>query len=132
MIPSTGAPSSIMDSQASSAGVPKSLFGFDVVSRIGDGAASTIYAVTDSSGQLFALKHVVKKSDGDERFLVQLQNEMDMSRLFRHPALRKVVDLKTPRKFFSNKIDEAGLVLEWVDGNPLDQQVPADLMALLG
>lgn len=121
-----------MDSKASSAGLPKSLFGFDVVSRIGDGAASTIYAVTDSSGQLFALKHVVRKTDADERFIEQLQNEFNMSRLFRHAGLRKAVELKTPRKFFSNKINEAGLVLEWVDGQPLDQHIPTDLTVLFG
>ena len=112
--------------------VPKSLFGFDVVSVIGPGAGCTIYAVTDPAGQLFALKHVVRKSDDDDKFLQQLQNEYDSSRLFRHPALRKVIEMKTPKKFFSNKVNEMGLVLEWVDGTPLDQHVPADLNALLG
>jgi len=51
---------------------PKTLFGYTVVSRIGEGANSTLYAVTDPAGQLFALKHVVKKDERDQRFLDQV------------------------------------------------------------
>ncbi len=98
---------------------------------IGHGAASTIYRVTDKAGQLFALKHVIKKTDAGDRFLHQLQNEYDVSQKFRHHALRKAVDFKVPRRFFSNKFNEAALILEWVDGQPLDQSVPDDLPALL-
>ena len=113
-------------------GDPKSLFGFNIVRKIGEGAASTLYKVSDSSGQFFALKHVVKKTDDDDRFIAQLQNEYDMSRLFRHPGLRKVIELKFPRRFFSTKVNEAALILEWVEGVPLDQNVPTDLNRLLG
>lgn len=77
------------------------------------------------------MKHVIKKTDRDQRFLDQLTNEHEMSRLFRHPAVRKTVELKIPRKFFSSKVDEAGLVLEWVDGDGLDEKPPADLRTLL-
>ena len=123
-----------MISSTSSSGtepVPKNLFGYDVVNVVGRGAGSVIYAVTDPSGQLFAMKHVVKKDEKDERLLEQLVNEHEMSRLFRHPALRKAIDLKKPRKFFSNKFNEAGLVLEWVNGQPLSENVPADIHRIL-
>jgi serine/threonine-protein kinase len=102
-----------------------------VVSRIGEGAGSTLYAVTDPAGQLFALKHVSKKAEGDDRFIQQLINEYDMSRLFRHQCLRKTIELKMPRKFFSNKVNEAGLVMEWVDGYGLDEHVPEDVPTVL-
>src|SRR5665213_309182 len=109
---------------------PKSLYGYDVVSRVGQGAGSTIYAVTDSAGQLFALKHVVKQTEKDGRFIEQLHNEFEASRLFRHPALRKIVEFKVPRKLFG-KANEAALVMEWVDGHPLDERPPSSLVAVL-
>jgi serine/threonine-protein kinase len=129
-----GASISTLSSTTSPGGrkLPDTLFGYKVVSLVGEGAASTIYAVTDPAGQLYALKHVVKKNDADERFLDQLTNEFDMSRLFRHPCLRKVLELKVPRKFFSNKVNEAALMLEWVDGSGLEERVPADLQFILG
>ncbi len=117
---------------AGSSDIPSHLFGYDVVSRIGRGAASTMYCVSNSSGQLFALKHVLRHSEKDDRFIQQLQTELEMTQKFRHPALRKAIEFKTPRKFFSNKINEAALILEWVDGEPLDEHAPSDLPTLLG
>lgn len=128
----TGGTVSIAASSSSTGSdVPKTIFGYDVVSRIGYGAASALYAVTDATGQLFALKHVIRRTEVDERFLQQLQNEYDVSQKFRHPVLRKAIDWKVPRRFFSNKFNEAALVLEWVDGQPLDQQPPTELHDLM-
>ena len=102
--------------------IPKSLFGYDIVSRLGEGAGSTLYVVCDpQTGQLYALKHVIRKTDKAIRFIEQLQNEFEMSRAFRHPVLRKCIDLKINKKLLGG-ITEAGLVLELVDGTPLDQQ----------
>src|SRR6202011_4672763 len=102
--------------------LPKSLFGYDVVSRLGEGAGSILYVVCDpQSGQLYALKHVVRKTEKDIRFIEQLQTEFEMSRSFRHPVLRKSIDLKINKKLLGG-ITDAGLVLELVDGTPLDQQ----------
>ena len=102
--------------------VPKTLFGYDVVSRLGEGAGSTIYAVCDpQTGQLYALKHVVRKSDKDVRFIEQLQNEHEMSRLFRNPVLRKCLSLKVNKRLLGGP-SEAALVMELVDGTPLDKQ----------
>ena len=108
------------------------MLGYDVVSLIGRGAASTLYAVTDTKGQLFALKHVVKKApEEDDRYIDQLRNEFEVSQKFRHPGLRKTIEFKIPRRLFSSKISEAALVLEWVDGVGLDEKVPSDLTTLL-
>jgi serine/threonine protein kinase len=127
-----GGPISIFGSKTSSPDIaPKNLFGYSVVAKIGEGAANTLYKVADPAGQPFALKHVIKKTDAEERFIAQLQNEFDSTRLFRHPGLRKTIELKFPRRFFTNKVNEAALVLEWVDGEPLDQNVPTDLKQLL-
>jgi len=101
---------------------PKSLFGYDIVSRLGEGAGSTIYAVCDAeSGQLYALKHVIRKKEKDIRFIDQLQNEFDVSRNFRSSVLRKCIDLKINKKLLGGA-SEAALVMELVDGTPLDKQ----------
>ena len=101
---------------------PKTLFGYDVVSKIGEGAGSRLYVVCDpGSSQLYALKHVVRKSDKDVRFVEQLQNEMEMSQHFRHPVLRKCIDLKINKKLLGG-VTDAALVMELVDGTPLDAQ----------
>src|SRR5690242_11877938 len=74
---------------------PKSLFGYHVIDLIGQGAGSLIYAVSDpASGQLYALKHVVRKTDKDLRFIEQLEAEHAVGQLVRHPGLRRTFDLK--------------------------------------
>ena len=102
--------------------LPKSLFGYEIVSRLGVGAGSTLYVAADpQSGQLYALKHVVKQSDKDIRYIEQLQTEFEVSRHFRHPVLRKIIDLKITKKFLGG-ISEAGLIMELIDGTTLDEQ----------
>jgi serine/threonine-protein kinase len=110
---------------------PRSLFGYDVHSEIGTGAASTISAVTEpKSGQIYALKHVVRKVEKEQRYIQQVQNEYEVSRLCQHPVLRKVVDLKTVKKFFG-PITEVALVMELIDGVPLDQKCPTDVKEIV-
>lgn len=112
---------------AEQAPLPRSLFGYDVLDRLGEGAASVIYLVSaPRTSQVYALKHVVRKTDKDDRFIQQLENEFEVSKLFKHPALRRSVDLKFNRTFLRRVID-AGLVMEMIDGVPLDQQMPRDL-----
>ena len=101
---------------------PRDLFGYHVISEIGKGAASTIYAVSDAaSGQVYALKHVLRKSDKEQRFIEQVQNEFEVSKICKHPVLRKVMDLKTVKKFFG-PITEVALIMELIDGIPLDEK----------
>ena len=114
-----------------STAVAESLFGYDVVSRLGEGAGSVIYAVCDpKTGQLYAMKHVVRKADKDIRFIEQLQNEFEVSKQFRHPVLRKCVDMKISKRLLGGP-SEAALVMELVDGTPLDQQPLLDAPRLI-
>src|SRR3954469_12245809 len=77
------------------AAAPRSLFGFDVIDRIGEGAGSTIYAVSDpKNNHLYALKHVVNNGDKTARFVEQLEAEHAVGQLVRHPGLRRTYDLK--------------------------------------
>jgi eukaryotic-like serine/threonine-protein kinase len=106
---------------------PAKLFGYDVLGRLGEGAASVIYAVSEpKTGQVYALKHVIRRSEKDDRFIAQVENEYEVSQGFKHPALRRSVALKLNRTFL-RKIVDAGLVMELVDGTPLDQQLPEDI-----
>jgi eukaryotic-like serine/threonine-protein kinase len=106
-------------------GLPKSVFGYPVVDRLGVGALSTIYTVQDpKSGRKYALKHVVPQTEKHIRFIEQLQNEFEVSKPFRHPVLRKCIDLKISKKMFIGGIKEAALVMEMVEGMPLDQDHP--------
>jgi len=107
--------------------LPTKLFGYDVLGRLGEGAASVIYAVSEpKTGQVYALKHVVRQSEKDDRFIAQLETEYEVSHAFKHPALRRSVDLKMNRTLL-RKVVDAGLVMELVDGTPLDQELPEDI-----
>lgn len=107
---------------------PKSLFGYEVVERIGEGALSSIYVVIDpKTSQLYALKHVVPTEVKHQRFIEQLETEFKVSRTFRHPGLRKCLDLKYKKKLFTGTVVEAALIMELVDGVSLDRDLPASV-----
>jgi serine/threonine protein kinase len=108
---------------------PKKLFGYDVIDFIGEGAGSMIYAVNrPESGQVYALKHVVRKTDKDVRFIEQLENEFEVSQKFSHPGLRRSIDVKVTRTLLRKPI-EAILVMELFDGTPIDSQGIRDPLA---
>ena len=104
--------------------LPKSVFGYEVVERLGEGAHSTIYVVSDpKTSQLYAMKHVVPTDPKHQRFVDQLETEFKVSRVFRHPGLRKCLDLKVKKKLFGG-VAEAAMLMELVDGVPLDAAPP--------
>src|SRR5688500_13104334 len=106
------------------------LLHYDVLERLGEGARSTIYAVRDpQTNQVFALKHVVRADQKDIRFIEQMENEYEISRQFTHPNLRRSIDLKIVKTLLL-KVSEAFLVMELVDGKPLDVRLPTDLMSI--
>ena len=112
--------------------LPRELFGYEVVDRIGEGAASAIYAVTDrKTRQLYARKHVVRKTEKDIRYIDQVENEYNVSKLFRHPALRRSIDFRTSRRGFFGPITEAALVMEMVHGFPINQAPPGDIPSVI-
>jgi len=101
----------------------QSLFGYAIVNKLGQGAASDLYLVRDpSSRQLWTLKHVVKREERDERYLKQVEDEYAIGRALDHPTIRGTKDLLRKRKLF--KTVELGLLLEYVDGETLDRRMP--------
>jgi eukaryotic-like serine/threonine-protein kinase len=103
-------------------GLPARVMGYEIIDYIGEGAGSVLYAVTHpQTTQIYALKHVTPKTDRDQRFVEQLENEYNVGQLVRHPGLRRSIEMKVTRTIF-RKVTEASLVLELFDGQPLDQQ----------
>jgi eukaryotic-like serine/threonine-protein kinase len=107
------------------------LLQYDVLERLGEGARSVIYAVSDpTTRQVFALKHVVRAEQKDIRFIEQVETEYEVSRQFNHPNLRKSFDLKLIKTMLV-KVAEAYLVMELFDGKPLDVRPPTEMMDIL-
>lgn len=112
--------------------LPAKLYGYDVVDYIGQGAGSDIYAVTDPlTKRLYALKHVVRKTEKHQRFIEQVTNEYEVSRQFSHPNLRRSFDLKLNRTLL-RKVSDAGLIMEMFDGQALELYVPRSMSELVG
>jgi serine/threonine-protein kinase len=105
---------------ASGGGMPKTLFGYDVIDKLGEGAGSTIYAVSDpTTHHLYALKHVLNNGDKTLRFVEQLEAEHAVGQLVRHPGLRRTIDLKYNKNLL-RKIIDAALIMELFDGRMLE------------
>ena len=64
------------------------------------------------------------------RFVEQLRNEYAISQRFRHPALRRSIAVKLRRNWLA-RVVEAALVMEMVEGTPIDQQPVEDVPEVL-
>src|SRR3954453_3614694 len=111
------------------------LLHYEVLERLGEGARSTIYSVVDpGTKQVFALKHVVRAEQKDLRFIEQMEAEFEISRQFTDPKahtyLRRSFDLKIIKTLLL-KVSEAFLLMELVDGKPLDVRPPTEMMDIL-
>jgi serine/threonine-protein kinase len=103
---------------------------FEVLSCLGYGARSTIYAVCESrTRQLYALKRVIRRTPEDDKFIEQAEQEYAISSQFTHPVLRKSHRLIRKRKFLS--LNELHLLMDMFDGTSLDVERPVDLKSLL-
>lgn len=109
---------------------PPEITDFEIISCLGYGARSTIYAVSEKrSGQVYALKRVIRRSAEDDRFLEQAEQEFEIASQFDHPSLRKSIRMIRKRKLL--KITELYLLMELFDGQSLDVQRPDDLPSLI-
>ncbi len=104
--------------------------GYEFTRRIGTGAGSEIdLAVEAKSGKRFAIKHVVRNTAEDERFLAQTETEYNVSSNLDHPALRRSYALHRIRKRL--QVRELFLVMEYVDGLNLEKARPNRLNTFL-
>lgn len=106
------------------------LGGYEVLAVLGHGAKSTIYAVQEpDTHQVYALKHVVRDSAADQRFLDQAYIEHEIASKLDHPTLRRSIKLIKRRKLV--RTSEVLVLMELVDGVTLMQQRPATLGKLI-
>lgn len=104
------------------------LLQYDVIERLGEGAGSIIYKVSDPvTKKIYALKHVPRIAEKDIRFVEQMKSEFEISRLFNHVNLRKSYELKVSKSLLM-KVNEAFLLMEYVDGYALDVKPPRGLI----
>ncbi|MBC7782948.1 MAG: serine/threonine protein kinase [Burkholderiales bacterium] len=104
--------------------MPATLFGYKILHHLGDGAGSRIYAASHPvTRQICALKHVVRSDDKSVRFIEQLENEYSVGKNLRHKGLRAVIDMHVQRSLMM-RVQQAGLVMELFQGEPLDRYLP--------
>ena len=112
------------NSSSSRSALPATLFDYQIIEHLGDGAGSRIYSARHSSSpKPVALKHVVRTDEKSVRFIEQLENEYAVGKQLRHPGLRSVIDLQVHRSLML-RVNEAVLAMELVDGIPLDICLP--------
>ncbi len=93
--------------------------GYEVVKRIGRGAGAVIYQARESSTRrTVAVKHVVRHSPKDDRFIEQAEIEYQVAHELDHPYLRKCYDVFRVRRWLKTR--ELFLIMELVDGQRLD------------
>ena len=97
--------------------------GYRILAKVGEGAASTLYAVQDSkTKQVWALKHVLKSTEKDQRFLDQVEGEYAVGSKLDHANIRGVEKLIKHRKRL--RVVAVSLLLELVDAHTLEEQQP--------
>ena len=109
---------------------PQEIAGYRVLNTVGEGAASTLYAVQDpKTKQIWALKHVLKNTEKDQRFLDQCENEYAVGSKLDHPNLRQVERIVRHRKRF--KTTAVSLIMEFIDAESLDQKRPTSCLEIV-
>jgi serine/threonine-protein kinase len=72
---------------------------------------------------------VVRRRPEDDRFIAQAENEYAVTRGLLHPCLRQCYEILRIRKWLKTR--ELLLVMEYVDGERLEDECPQDLEAIL-
>jgi eukaryotic-like serine/threonine-protein kinase len=104
--------------------------GHEIMRRLGLGAASVIYAVRNlKTGELRALKHVIRGEGEDNRMIEQVETEYRIGMKIDHPYVRKVYEIQRRRRMFQTT--EVMLLMEYCPGVSLEQSPGRSLLDLL-
>lgn len=108
---------------SSSRSQPRKIGTYTVLAKLGEGAASMLYAVQHpKTKQVSALKYVEKTDDKSQRFLDQVEQEYAIGSKLDHTAIRKIKKLIKQRKLL--KVTSVSMIMELVDASTLDQKLP--------
>ena len=106
------------------------LAGYRITRQIGIGAGSKIYAAIESkTGRTVAVKHIVRETAEDDRFIAQAENEYNVGSTLNHPGLRRSYTIQRIRKRL--QVKELVLAMEYVDGLNLERARPNRLKTFL-
>ncbi|MFW6061346.1 MAG: protein kinase domain-containing protein [Planctomycetota bacterium] len=101
--------------------------GYQVLKYLGTGARSSIWQIRNlESGEIYALKRVVKQHASDQRFLDQAINEYEVGRYLKHNTIRRVYDLHRLKKWFA--VREIHLVMEFCQGKTIQERRIEDVL----
>ncbi len=102
---------------------PRKIGAYTVLAKLGEGAASVLYAVQHpKTKQVSALKFVEKTDEKSQRFLDQVEQEFAIGSKLDHNSIRKIKKLVKHRKML--KVTGVSMIMELVDATTLDQQLP--------
>ncbi len=102
---------------------PKKIGQYNVLAKLGEGAASVLYAVQNPKDkQVSALKYVEKTDEKSQRFLDQVEKEYAICSKLKHESIREVRKLIKHRKLL--KVTAVSLIMELVDANTLEEKLP--------
>jgi serine/threonine protein kinase len=102
---------------------PRKIGTYTVLAKLGEGAASILYAVQHpKTKQVSALKYVEKTDEKSQRFLDQVEQEYAIGSKLDHKSIRKIRKLIKQRKFL--KVTSISLIMELIDASTLDQKLP--------
>lgn len=94
--------------------LPRELGNHDVIHRLGEGGMGSVFLVRDrGSGAVRVAKVLHPRWRGDRRLAARFRREASILRDLRHPHLARLHEVRT-------YADEAVLLMEYVDGVPLD------------
>jgi serine/threonine protein kinase len=108
---------------ATSRSQPRKIGQYTVLAKLGEGAASMLYAVQNPKDkQVSALKYVEKTNEKSQRFLDQVEQEYVIGSKLDHESIRKIRKLIKHRKLL--KVTALSMIMELIDATTLDQQLP--------
>ncbi|UCC29973.1 MAG: serine/threonine protein kinase [Phycisphaerales bacterium] len=106
------------------------LAGYRITRQIGIGAGSKIYAALEpKTGRTVAVKHIVRETAEDDRFIAQAENEYKVGSTLNHPCLRHSYAIQRIRKRL--QVKELVLAMEYIDGLNLEKARPNRLKTFL-
>jgi serine/threonine-protein kinase len=100
--------------------------GYQVMQYLGSGARSTIWQVQERrTGELYALKRVVKHTHSDSRFLEQAINEYTVGSQLSHPVVRGIYRMRRIKHWLN--LREIHLIMELCHGRTVQDDRPRDI-----
>jgi len=100
--------------------------GYQVIQFLGTGARSTIWQVRNChTGEVFALKRVVKRNTSEVRFLEQAINEYQIGSRLNHPSLRRIYDIQRVKRWMG--LREVRVIMEYCEGKSVQQDRPQNV-----